>query len=205
MRHHEMKEKVKTEYYRRVRRILETKLIGRNIIIGINTKAVSLLRYSAAFLDWTGAKLKQMDRRTRKLMTIHWALNPKSDVARIYLSRKEGGRGLVSVEDTVKLAILGLGRYVLKSEEGLLIAAGRVDGDYEQHLVMIESVKEFMERRRNERSHVLKQTKLHGQFFNQIEEVEGEEKWLWLRDGSIKRETDSLIMAAQEQPLGQTQ
>ena len=30
--HHEMKEKVKTEYYRRVRKILETKLIGGNII-----------------------------------------------------------------------------------------------------------------------------------------------------------------------------
>ena len=47
---------------------------------------------------------------------------------------------------------------------------------------------------------MLKQ-KLHGQFFNQIEEVVGEEKWLWLRDRSIKRETKSLIMAAQEQAI----
>ena len=56
-----------------------------------NKTAILLLRYSAAFLDWTGAKLKQMDRRTRKLMTMHGALNPKSDVARIYfLEKKEG-------------------------------------------------------------------------------------------------------------------
>ena len=48
---------------------------------------------------------------------------------------------------------------------------------------------------------MLKQKKLHGQFFNQIEEVAGEEKWLWLRDGSIKRETESLIMAVQEQAI----
>ena len=109
-------------------------------------------------------------------MTMHRALNPKSDVARIYLSKKEGGRGLISVEDTVKLAILGLERYVLASEEGLLIAARRVDGDYEQHMGMIENVKEFKERRRNERSNVLKQKKLHRQFFNQIEEVAAEEK-----------------------------
>ena len=129
-------------------------------------------------------------------MTINRALNPKSDVARIFLSRKEGGRGLISVEDTVKLAILGLKRYILISEEGLLIAARRVDEDYEQHLGMIESVKKFNERRRNEGSNVLKQKKLHGQFFNQIEEVAGEEKSLWLRDGSINRETESLIMAA---------
>ena len=75
-----------------MRKILETKLNGGSIIIGINTWAVSLLTYSAAFLDWTGAELEQVDRRTRKLMTMHQPLNPKSDLARIYLPRKEGGR-----------------------------------------------------------------------------------------------------------------
>ena len=58
MKHHEMKEKVKTKYYRRVRKILETKLNGGNIITGINAWAISLLRYSVAFLDWTGAELE---------------------------------------------------------------------------------------------------------------------------------------------------
>ena len=90
--HHEMKEKVKTEYYRRVRKILETKLNGGNIITGINTWTISLLRYSAAILDWAGMELEQMDKRTRKLMTMHQALNPKSGVTRIYLPRKERGR-----------------------------------------------------------------------------------------------------------------
>ena len=138
MKHHEMKEKDKTEYYRQVRKILETTLNGGNIIAG-NTWTISLLRYSAAFLDCTGVELEQMDRRTRKLMTMHQALNPKSGIARIYLSRKEGGRGLISVEETLKLAILGLETYVLTSEEGLVIVARRVDGDYEQQLGMIES------------------------------------------------------------------
>ena len=119
-----------------MRKILETKLNGGNIITGVNTWAISLLRYSAAFLDWTEAELEQIDRRTRKLITMHRALNPKSDVARIYLSRKEGGRALISVEETVKLTILGLERYALTSEEGLLIAARRVNGDYKQHLGM---------------------------------------------------------------------
>ena len=58
---------------------------------------------------------------------------------------------------------------------------------------------EFKEMRRIEQNNVLKYKKLHGLFFNQIEEVPGEEKWLWLRDRSIKRKTESLIMAAQKQ------
>ena len=74
-------------------------------------------------------------------MTMHRALNPKSDIAWINLPRKEGERGLISVDNTVKLAILGLERYKLTTQERLLIAARRVDGDYEQYLGMIESVK----------------------------------------------------------------
>ena len=42
---------------------------------------------------------------------------------------------------TVKLAILGIRKYILTSEEGLLAAARRVERDYEQHLGMIASVK----------------------------------------------------------------
>ena len=75
-----MKEKVKAEYLRRVRKVLETKLNGGNIIKGINTCTVSLLRYSAAFIDWICTELTQLDRRTRKLMTMHNALHPKSNV-----------------------------------------------------------------------------------------------------------------------------
>ena len=48
---------------------------------------------------------------------------------------------------------------------------------------------------------MLKQKKLPRRFFNQIEEVARGEKWLWLKERSIKRETESLIMAAQEQVI----
>ena len=66
-----MKEKVKREYYRRVRKILETKLNDGNIRTGIKTRVVLFLRYSAAILESTGAELEQMNWRTRKLMTTH--------------------------------------------------------------------------------------------------------------------------------------
>ena len=81
----EMKEKVKAEYLRRVHKVLETKLNGGNIIKEINAWAVSLVRYSAAFIDWNCAELTQLDRRTRKLITMHKALHPKSNVDRLYI------------------------------------------------------------------------------------------------------------------------
>ena len=96
----EMKEKIQKEYLRRTRKLLETKLNSRNLIKGINTWAVPLVIYSGPFLKWTRDELKQMDQRTRKVMTMHKALHPRDDVDRLYVSRKEGGRGLASIEDS---------------------------------------------------------------------------------------------------------
>ena len=90
----EIKDKIKKEYLRRTRNLLETKLYSRNLIKGINTWAVHIVRYSGHFVRVTREELERMDERTRKLMTMRKILHPKDDVDRLYLSRKEGGRGL---------------------------------------------------------------------------------------------------------------
>ena len=48
----QMKDKIQKEYLRRTRILLETKLSSRNLIKGINTWAVPLVRYSGPFLKW---------------------------------------------------------------------------------------------------------------------------------------------------------
>ena len=60
------------------------------------------------------------------MLTIYAALQPKSDVGRLYIPRKVGGRGSISIEDCAELSIGGLEVYVHGSEERL-IQAGRVD------------------------------------------------------------------------------
>ena len=46
----EMKEKIKKEYLRRTRKLLETKLYSGNLVKEINTWAVPLVRHSGQFL-----------------------------------------------------------------------------------------------------------------------------------------------------------
>ena len=99
-----MKLNVSKEYIRRLRKVLKSKLNGGNLVDGVNAWAVSLLRYSAAFVSWRKSGLESIDRKTRKLFTIYGALHPKSDVDRLYIPRKEGGRGLISIKDCVELA-----------------------------------------------------------------------------------------------------
>ena len=118
----EMKDKIRKEYLRRTRKLLETKLSCRNLIKGINTWALPLVRYSGPFLKWNRDELKQMDQRTRKLMTMHKALHPRDDVSRLYVSRKEVGRGLANIEDSIDASIQRLEDFIEKHERGLITA-----------------------------------------------------------------------------------
>ena len=75
----------------------------------------TLVRYSGPFVKWTREELKQMDTRTRKLMTMHKALHHRGDVDRLYVSRKEGGRRLANIEDNVDASIQRLEDYIKKT------------------------------------------------------------------------------------------
>ena len=55
-----------------------------------------------------------MNQRIRKLITIRKALHPRDGVDRRYVSRKEGGRGLASIEDIVDTSIQRLEDYTEK-------------------------------------------------------------------------------------------
>ena len=50
-------------------------------------------------------------------------MHPKLDVDRFYIPRKDGGRGLIAIEDCVELAVRVLEVYVHGSEERLIQAS----------------------------------------------------------------------------------
>ena len=180
----EMKEKIKKEYLRRTRKLLETKLNCRNLIKGINTCAVPLVRYSGPFHKWTREKQK-----TRKLMTMHKALHPRDDVDRLYVSRKEGGRGLTSIEDSVDTSIHRLENYIQKHEVGL-ITATRHETENTMNNRMTVTRKQKWEGKQ-----------LHGRFKRLINNISHDKTWTWLRKGNFKRETEPLLIAAQDNAI----
>ena len=182
----EMKEKIQKEYLRRTRKLLETKLNSRNLIKGINTWAVHLVRYSGPFLKWTRDELKQMDQRTRKLMTMHKALHPRDDVDRLYARRKEGGRGLASIEDSVDTSIQQLENYIQKHEGGIITATR-----HETENTMNNRMTITRKQKREEKQ-------LYGHFKRLINNISHDKTWTWLRKGYFKRETDSLLIVAQD-------
>jgi hypothetical protein len=100
-----MKERLKEEYRRRLRMILISELKAGNKITAIGVLAVPVLRYSFGIIDWRIEEIKQTDKKTRKMLTMYKVHHQKADIDRLYVTRKEGERGLVQVEAAYKGSI----------------------------------------------------------------------------------------------------
>ena len=140
---------------------------------------------------------KDLDRRTRKLLTMNGGFHPRDCVKRLYVPRKEGGRGLISLEDCVNQAGILLETYVQSSDEKILKAVRRKGVEKQ------ETAASFKQRRRTENTQGWKEMPLCGQFARQSEDQRNDETWTWLKEGKLKRETESLIIAAQDQAIEQ--
>ena len=63
---------------------------------------------------------KELDRKTRKMMTLHGTLHPKSDLDPSYLPRQKGGRGLISCKMYLKAGENNLAWYIRNLNERFL-------------------------------------------------------------------------------------
>lgn len=187
----EMKDKVRKEYFKRLRKVLESKLNGGNTVKAINTWAVALVRYSAGIVDWNKEELCKIDRKSRKLMTINRALHPRADIDRLYLPRCEGGRGLISIENCVRVEECSLSDYVRRTNQENTLGMCLTER------TAVQEKENFLE----EKAQNWKEKPLHGQYVNRIGDTTTKETWQWLINGSIKKETEGLILAAQDQAL----
>ena len=83
-----------------------------------------------------------MDKRTRKQMTMHKELHPRNEDDRLCVSRKERGRGLTGIKDSVEASIQRLEDYIEKYKGGLITAAGKdTDNTIDNRMTMTKKQK----------------------------------------------------------------
>ena len=161
MKQGETKEKIKKEYLKITRKLLETKLCSKNLIKGINIWAVSLIRYSGPFLKWTKKEHQQMDLTTSELMTMHEALHPRDDVD------KKGG--LASIEDRVDASIKRLEDYTV-----IIVIRNDMDNTKTKRMTITKKTKKWE----------VKQ--LDGRLKRLISNISHEKTCTWLRKGNVQ-------------------
>ena len=98
---------------------------------------------------------------------------------------------MISIEDCVELAIRCLEVYVHGSEERLIQAArgDKIDG--------LEAASVLKRSKKEKRLEDWEKKVLHGQYSRQTKKVRSDQFWDWLQNGDLKKETESLIVAAQ--------
>ena len=122
--------------------------------------------YSAGIIEMAKEEVREMDRKTRKIITMYGGLHPRSNVQWLYLPRSEGGRGLVSLDDCVNDERENLALYALRSNEKLTIAATA-----ELKLEKFINVQNSKERKK-QRLIEWKEKALHGQFLREAESTD---------------------------------
>ena len=111
------------------------------------------------------------------------------NVDRLYVSRKEGGRGLAIIENSVEASIQRLEDYI-KKHGGRLITATRNN---------TENTK--TNRTTLTRKQKWEEKQVYGLFKWLINNISYEKTWTWLTKGRLKRETESLLIAAQNNAI----
>ena len=147
----EMKGQIKKESTRSVKNILKSKLNGWNIISTINSKSVSIVKSGAVIICCTKMKLEELDRKTRKLVTMEGAQQPIAAIDGLYLQRCDGGGGLIGQEDCVQVEVDSLSTlemYLSSSNEKMLktiTSMEEVKKKYIKNIVKITKANLFMD------------------------------------------------------------
>ena len=101
------------------------------------------------------------------------------------MSRKEGG----SIKDSVDTSIRRLEDYIKKSKERLIAATKNNTNRTRINRTTISQKQKWEEKQ------------LHGYFKQQTSEILYETTWTWLRKGNLKKETESPLVATQNNTI----
>ena len=205
--HDKVKESTKKEYFGRVRAILRKEISGINTTSSIKTFAMPILRYGFGVIRWTQGELRAIDCKTRKIMYKHKFHHPKSNLHRLYLSRKRGGRGLIGAMDCHRQECTKLAEYIKDVTWDPLVEIVRDEEKGKAYGIM-----SYLDRKRGgtteqiDKEHLdeMMKMKLHGDYFKQrdgIVNVDLAKSEQWNEQTHLRFETESLLCAAQEQAL----
>ena len=145
----------------------------------------------------TQVESKDLDRKTRKLMSAHHVLHPRSDVDKLHLPRQAGGRGLLQIRQTIEEEKRVLNDYIKNSIEHALKAVSD-----EELLKVNESKSEYHKKELKNCQERWQGRPLHGQYLQDIKDkTDNDITRSWLKNGELKKKAEGFLIAVQDQAL----
>lgn len=161
-----------------------------------------MLTYSFGLVKWSQTDLENLNRLTRRTLTKFRYLHPKSATERLYLPRKEGGRGLIDIAKMCKNQVQSMRDYFLKQNNALINEIVNSDQAYtplnlnshhppDRPSTVAENIGKW------------KDKVLHGRYPNQLcsNEIDKKASLTFLNKGDLHPETEGFIMAIQDKVI----
>ena len=186
--------------------ILTSELNARNKTTAFGALAAPVLRYSFGIINWGIEEIKQIDRKTRKMLTMY----KMHHIDRLYVKRKEGGRGLVQAEAAYKAEIINISEYLnTKYREDQFFNIAKVHESTQPNMnsilksaaKIIEELNQLNDAKQDGMQHtkgrleeVLKKKwknkVMHGQYIRNMNRqlISEEDTFIWLSKGDLKQE-----------------
>ena len=211
------KERVLKEYKRRVRKIWSSEHYGNNKATAHNTLAVPVITPTIGILQWTKKEICDIDIATHKILSYTGNLHKRADINRLYVPRKQGGRGLTSVEDIYISRHIILAEHlnekkstnpflekVVEHEQDKIIRLGE---EFKQELGLSTTKKASREaiKHKLKQKHLeaWKNKPMHGYIFRKVEadqEIDTQASHNWLSTG-LSSHMEGYATALQEQEI----
>ncbi|XP_060804959.1 uncharacterized protein LOC132902746 [Amyelois transitella] len=202
----ETKEELSKKFKHRLNIILKTHLNSKNTVKAINTFAIPILTYSFGIIHWSQTDLKKLQRTINTHLTKYRKHHPKSCIQRLTLSRQEGGRGLIDIQNLHNKQIQTLRQYFHnKSQYSLL----------HQHITKIDdklTPLNLQDLQKQPNEHLIDPKEkisawsakaLHGRHRSILclPHVDKEKSNEWLKKGELFPETEGFMVAIQDETI----
>ena len=104
------------------------------------------------------------------------------------MSRKEGGRGLISLQDSEDISIQEAKDYIKKNKNRSIIMTRNSTDNIKINRTITKKQK-------------WREKQLYGYFKLQTGKISHEKTWTWIRKGNLRRKAESLLIAAQNNTI----
>ena len=180
------KERISSEYFKRIKKIWSSELSDYHKVTAHNAFGVPVITPTIGILDWTIQEIRDIDIKTRKILSMNASFHPNSDIDRLYIQRKNGGRGLRSIETMYESRSISLRQhlnrnrnrnqimqYLYDQESSEVMRVGKellnkYNIDDNETTVPKSMSKQFIQSKQKQHQATYSKKSMHGYFYKQL-------------------------------------
>jgi len=218
--HKKLRKNAREEYIRRLKKICRTELTPKNKITAINQLALPVLTYGFGIIEWPQKDIDSLDVKTRKILTMNKLIYRNQCMDRVYLPRREGGLGLIEINDAFRGAIINLSEYLGRTRENTL---SKVSQEHKDGLPPSKSIHKlaeifraeiqdktednpnmtYIEGERKRKRERWRNNQRAGKFYEETRKcyIDQEGTFQWMKNGQLGFDEERVVVAAQDQGL----